>query len=124
MPYATEADYRATIVAYRALHDAFYRFHHSVSAQHADPSAAGRHHGPASIAVDEQDFRGIVRDLLPALARSYAGPSQYLDRLVETFGELATLHAGSRKTPFDPQLTHQAYIDVDNILQDLLRERE
>ena len=124
MPYATEADYRATILAYRALHDVFYRFHHSVSAQQADPSAADGHHGLAAIAVDEQDFGGMVRDLLPALARSYAGPSQYLDRLVETFDELGAMHAASRKTPFDPHVTHQAYIDVDNILQDLLRERE
>ena len=58
MPYTTEADYRATIVAYRALHDLFYRFHHSVSAQQADPSAADGHNGLAAIAVDEQDFGG------------------------------------------------------------------
>ena len=30
MPYATEAEYRAALVAYRALHDVFYRFHRSV----------------------------------------------------------------------------------------------
>lgn len=125
MPYATEADYRAAIVAYRALHDVFYRFHRSVSAQQpAAPVTDGRHSGMAAIAVDEQDYGGMVRDLLPALVRSYAGPPQYLDRLAETLGELGEKHAASRKSPFDPQLTYQAYVDVDNILQDLLRERE
>ena len=125
MPYATEADYRAAIVAYRALHDVFYRFHHSVAAQQPDaPMPDGRHGGMAAIAVDEQDYGGMVRELLPALVRSYGGPPQYLDRLVETFGELGEKHAASRKTPFDLHLTYQAYVDIDNILQDLLRERE
>jgi hypothetical protein len=125
MPYATEAEYRAAIVAYRAFHEVFYRFHQSVCAQQSAPASADPRHGARdAIAVDELDYGGMVGELLPALARAYAGPQQYLDRLAETLGELGAKHATSRKMPFDALLTHQAYVDVDNILQDLLRERE
>jgi hypothetical protein len=132
MSYATEAEYRDALVAYRALHEVFYRFHKSVCPeQHASaatdhPSAATdhRHANRDTLAVDERDYDGMVGELLPALARSYAGPRQYLDRLAETLRELGVKHAASRKAPFDALLTHQAYVDVDNILQDLLRERE
>ena len=125
MSYATEAEYRAALVAYRALHEVFYRFHKSVCAeQHAPAATDQRHADRDAIAVDERDYGGMVGELLPALARSYAGPRQYLDRLAETLGELGVKHAASRKAPFDALLTHQAYVDVDNILQDLLRERE
>jgi hypothetical protein len=125
MPYATESEYRAALGAYRALHDVFYRFHRSVCAQQPAPTAADQGHvARDAIAVDERDYGGMVGELLPALARSYAGPRQYLDRLADTLGELGVKHAASRKTPFDALLTHQAYVDVDNILQDLLRDRE
>jgi hypothetical protein len=125
MSYATEAEYRDALVAYRALHEVFYRFHKSVCAeQHASAATEHRHANTDALAVDERDYDGMVGDLLPALARSYAGPRQYLDRLAETLRELGVKHAASRKAPFDALLTHQAYVDVDNILQDLLRERE
>jgi hypothetical protein len=125
MSYATEAEYRDALVAYRALHEVFYRFHKSVCAeQHASAATDHRHANSDALAVDERDYNGMVGELLPALARSYAGPRQYLDRLAETLRELGVKHAASRKAPFDALLTHQAYVDVDNILQDLLRERE
>jgi hypothetical protein len=125
MSYATEAEYRDALVAYRALHEVFYRFHKSVCAeQHASAATDHRHADRDALAVDERDYDGMVGELLPALARSYAGPRQYLDRLAETLRELGVKHAASRKAPFDALLTHQAYVDVDNILQDLLRERE
>jgi hypothetical protein len=125
MSYATEAEYRDALVAYRALHEVFYRFHKSVCAPR--PASAATDHGHANrdaLVIDERDYDGMVRELLPALARSYAGPRQYLDRLAETLEELGVKHAASRTAPFDALLTRQAYVDVDNILQDLLRERE
>jgi hypothetical protein len=126
MPYATEAEYRAAVVAYRALHNVFYRFHRSVCGhQPGQAAGADRHHGARdAIAVNEHDFGEMVSELLPALARSYAGPRQYIDRLAETLRELGIKHAASSEAPFDALLTHQAYVDVDNILQDLLRTRE
>ncbi len=66
----------------------------------------------------------MVGELLPALAASYAGPRQYVDRLADTLRELGVKHAASSHTPFDAVLTHQAYVDIDNMLQDLLRERD
>jgi hypothetical protein len=125
MAYATEAHYRAALLAYRALHDVFYRFHRGVHAQQHGPAAADERDGALdAIAVNERDYGGMVAELLPALARSYAGPREYMDRLTETLRELGVKHAASPEAPFDPVLTHQAYIDVDNILKDLLRERE
>ena len=66
----------------------------------------------------------MVGHLLPALDKSYLGPRQDIDRLTATLRELGMKHAASSAEPFDPVPTHQAYIDIDNILQDLLRERE
>ena len=114
MAYATEADYRAAITAYRAFHQAFYRFYKMVRAQPPPNNA---------IAATEDDHRRMVDDLLPALARSYAGPRHYVDRLAGTLRELGVVHASSPHTLFDAELTRQAYIDVDNILEDLLRTR-
>jgi hypothetical protein len=125
MPYATEAEYRAAIVAYRALHDVFYRFHKSVCPEQHSPETAERRYGmKEAIAANERDYGGMVGDLLPALEKSYAGPRQYIDRLTATLRELGMKHAAASGEPFDRVLTHQAYIDIDNILQDLLRERE
>jgi hypothetical protein len=125
MAYATEAEYRAALVAYRALHDVFYRFHRSVCAEQHSPETADRRHGTKeAIAENERDYRGMVDELLPALERSYDGPRQYIDRLSETLRELGVKHAAASQEPFDPLLTHQAYIDVDNILEHLLMERE
>ena len=77
------------------------------------------------MAANEREYGEMVGNLLPALDKSYPGPRQYIDRLTDTLRELGVKHAAaSRETPFDPLLTHQAYIDVDNILQDLLSERE
>ena len=61
---------------------------------------------------------------MPSSWQSYAGPPQYLDRLAETLRQLGVKHAAASEQPFDVALTHQAYIDIDNILTDLLRERE
>lgn len=125
MPYATEAEYRAAIVAYRALHDVFYRFHRSVCAEQHDPATADPRHGTRdAIAMNEHDYGVMVGELLPPLAQAYAGPPEYLDRLAETLQRLGVKHAGASEQPFDAGLTHQAYIDIDNILKDLLRERE
>jgi len=125
MPYATEAEYRAALVAYRALHDVFYRFHRSVCAEQHGPQTADRRHGTKeAIAANEHDYGDMVDKLLPALAHSYAGPRQYIDRLTDTLRELGVKHAAASQEPFDPLLTHQAYIDVDNILEHLLSERE
>jgi hypothetical protein len=125
MVYATEAEYRAALVAYRALHDVFYRFHKSVRRQQPGPGSEDQRHGALeAIAVNERDYGGMVGELLPALAVSYGGPRQYVDRLADTLRELGVKHAASSQTPFDALLTHQAYVDIDNILQDLLRERE
>jgi len=125
MPYATQAEYRAAIVAYRALHDVFYRFHKSVCAGPHDPTPADSRHGTRdAIAVNEHDYGVMVSELLPPLTQSYAGPPEYLDRLSETLRQLGVKHASASEQPFDAVLTHQAYIDIDNILKDLLRERE
>jgi hypothetical protein len=100
MPYATEAEYRAALVAYRALHDVFYRFHKSVCGHQPAPAAAADYHhrDKAAVTVNERDYGEIVGELLPALARSYAGPRQYLDRLAETLRELGVKHAASSET--------------------------
>jgi hypothetical protein len=125
MPYETEAEYRAAVVAYRALHDVFYRFHRSICAgQHATTPADSRHGTGDAIAVNEHDYGVMVSELLPPLAQSYAGPPEYLDRLAETLRQLGVKHAAASEQPFDAVLTHQVYIDIDNILKDLLRERE
>ena len=125
MPYATEAEYRAAVVAYRALHDVFYRFHRSVCAEQHDPTPTDSRHGTRdAIAVNEHDYGVMVGELLPPLAQSYAGPPEYLDRLAETLRQLGVKHAAASEQPFDAVLTHQVYIDIDNILKDLLRERE
>ena len=125
MSYATEAEYRAAIVAYRALHDVFYRFHRSVCAEQHDPATADPRHGTGdAIAMNEHDYGVMVGELLPPLAQSYAGPPEYLDRLAETLRQLGVKHAAASEQPFDAGLTHQAYIDIDNILKDLLRGRE
>src|SRR5262245_8108589 len=125
MAYATEAEYRAALVAYRALHDVFYRFHRSVcSGQHGPETADRRHGTKEAIARNEHDYGDMVDTLLPALEHSYAGPRQYIDRLMGSLRELGVKHAAASQEPFDPLLTHQAYIDVDNILEDLLKERE
>ena len=123
MPYATEAEYRAAIVAYRALHDVFYRFHKSVCAGQHSPEMA-QQHDKEPVAATEREYGDMVGHLLPALDKSYLGPRQYIDRLTATLRELGMKHAAASAEPFDPVLTHQAYIDIDNILQDLLRERE
>src|SRR5262245_47883537 len=125
MPYATEAEYRAAIMAYRALHDVFYRFHRSVCAgQHSPEMAEQRLDMKEPVAAIEREYGEMVGHLLPALDKSYLGPRQYIDRLTATLQELGMKHAAASAEPFDPVLTHQAYIDIDNILQDLLRERE
>lgn len=125
MPYATEAEYRAAILAYRALHDVFYRFHRSVCAgQHSPETGEQRLDMKEPVAGIEREYGEMVGHLLPALDKSYLGPRQYIDRLTATLRELGMKHAAASAEPFDPVLTHQAYIDIDNILQDLLRERE
>ena len=125
MPYETEAEYRAAVVAYRALHDVFYRFHRSICAGQHDPTPADSRHATGdAIAVNEHDYGVMVGELLPPLAQSYAGPPEYLDRLAETLRQLGVKHAAASEQPFDAVLTHQVYIDIDNILKDLLRERE
>jgi len=124
MPYATEAEYRAALVAYRALHEVFYRFYKSVRAQHPGPWADQLPGAPDVIAADENDYDGMVNELLPALARSYAGPRQFVERLADTLRELGVKHAASRQIAFDAVAVHQAYIDIDNVFLDLLRERE
>jgi hypothetical protein len=125
MPYATEAEYRAAIVAYRALHDVFYRFHRSVCAgQHSPEMAEQGLDMKEPVAGIEREYGEMVSHLLPALDKSYLGPRQYIDRLTATLRELGMKHAAASAEPFDPVLTHQAYIDIDNILQDLLRERD
>ena len=123
MPYANEAQYRAALAAYRALHKVFYRFYTSVRAQHPGAWADQLPAAPDLLAADERDYEGLVREPVPSIARSYAGPSQYVERLSATLRELGAKHAASPQTAFDALVVHQAYIDVDNIFQDLLRER-
>ena len=124
MPYATGAEYRAALVAYRALHEVFYPFYKSVHAQHPGPWAEQLPGAADVIAADERQYDDMVRQLVPAVARSYAGPRQYVERLADTLHELGVKHAASPNTAFDAVVVHQAYIDIDNIFQDLLRERE
>jgi hypothetical protein len=125
MPYASEAEFKAAVVAYRALHVVFYRFQKRVRmGQTAGPSSPHSPGTPDQAAADQRDHASMVRELLPALAASYAGPPLFLDRLADTLRQLGDRHAAAPHAPFDAQLTHQAYVDVDNILQDLLRERE
>jgi len=120
MSYANEAEFRAAVVAYRALHEVFYRFHKSVRAQAAAGAASAT---PDLLASNERDYGAMTRDLLPAVGRTFGGPAQFVERLGETLRRLGAHHATSRQTPFDVHLAHQAYIDVDNILEDLLRDR-
>jgi hypothetical protein len=120
--YATEADYRAALKAYRALHEAFYRFYKIVRVHPPppdDPRAVLE-----AIATTEHDHRRMVGELLPALARTYGGPRHYVERLGDTLQTLGAQHVSSPQAPFDADLAHQAYIDVDNILESLLSERE
>jgi hypothetical protein len=124
MPYATEVEYRAALAAYRALHKVFYRFYASVRAQHPGAWADQLPAAPDVLAADERDYESLVRELVPSVARLYAGPRQYVDRLTDTLRELGAKHAASPQTAFDALEVHHAYIDVDNIFQDLLRERE
>ena len=123
MPYATEVEYRAALAAYRALHKVFYRFYASVRAQHPGAWADQLPAAPDVLAADERDYESLVRELVPSVARSYAGPRQYVERLTDTLRELGAKHATSPLTAFDALVIHQAYIDIDNIFQDLLRER-
>jgi hypothetical protein len=124
MPYASGAEYRAALVAYRALHEVFYPFYKSVRAQHPGAWAEQLPVAPDLIAADERHCDDMVRELVPAVARSYGGPRQHVERLADTLRELAVKHAASPQTAFDAVLVHQAYIDIDNIFEDLLRERE
>jgi hypothetical protein len=124
MPYATEVEYRAALAAYRALHKVFYRFYASVRAQHPGAWADQLPAVPDVLAADERDYESLVRELVPSVARSYAGPRQYVERLTDTLRELGAKHAASPQTAFDVLELHQAYIDVDKIFEDLLRERE
>jgi hypothetical protein len=123
MPYATEVEYRAALAAYRALHKVFYRFYASVRAQHPGAWADQLPAAPDVLAADERDYESLVRELVPSVARSYAGPRQYVERLADTLRELGAKHATSPLTAFDALVMHQAYIDIDNIFQDLLHER-
>jgi hypothetical protein len=126
MAYRDEAQYRAALEAYLALHDVFYRFHARVRAQHAflgDRNAA-LPVDPDAIAEDERDYALMAADLVPALARVYADTSPYVERLAKTLEELGAQHGGLRTRPFDARLTHQAYVDIDNVLEDLLCHRE
>ena len=66
----------------------------------------------------------MAGQLLPDLAAAYAGPRVFVERLADTLRRLGERHVADRDAPFDVQLTHQAYIDIDNILQELLRERQ
>ena len=113
MSYGTEADYRAALVDYLALHEAFYRFHKRVNTA-----------PPAGIAECERDCRAMVQSLAPAVATSYRGPRIHVERLAETLKALEAAHASTPAASFDVRLTNQAYVDVDNMLQDLLRHRE
>jgi hypothetical protein len=125
MPYANEAEYRAAVVAYRALHDVFYRFQKSVRDQrpHAGAHVPLQRTTADLVAANERDYAAMV-ELLPSLARAYVGPRDFLERLAETLQRLGEKHAASRQAPFDAQITHQAYVDIDNIFQELLSMRE
>jgi hypothetical protein len=122
VPYATEAELRAALTAYRAFHPVFYRFYKSV---HHPPVSTPDHPDARSesIATAEQDYRKLLVELLPAVARTYQGPRRYVERLDETLMQLGVQHASASQSPFDAELTNQAYVDVDNILESLLCER-
>jgi hypothetical protein len=122
--YATEADYRAALKAYRAFHEVFYRFYKIVRVHPPVATPDSPRAVPEAIVTIELDHRKMVVELLPALARTYGGPRHYVERLGETLLKLGTEHASSPWALFDAELTHQAYIDVDNILESLLSERE
>ena len=106
MPYATETQYRAALVAYRALHEVFYRFHRSVCAQQPAPTASDQHRGSRdAIAADERDFGGMVGELLPALAqlvrRSAAVSRPACGYLRRAGREARCLAEGSVRCPAD-----------------------
>ena len=106
MPYATEVEYRAALAAYRSLHKVFYRFHASVRAQHPGAWADQLPAAPEVLAADERDYESLVRELVPSLARSYAGPRQYVERLTETLRELGAKHAAAPLVAFDALEAH------------------
>ena len=122
MPYATEAELHAALTAYRAFHPVFYRFYKLVH-QPPVPTPDRPDARTESIATAEQDYRQMLVELLPALARTYGGPRRYVERLDETLMQLGVKHASAPQSPFDRELTDQAYVDVDNILESLLCER-
>ena len=112
MSYGTEAEYRAALRAYLALHEVFYRFHKRLS---TTPSTG--------IAEGGRELTSMTDVLVPALAARYGGPPTHVARLAETLEGLSHSHAASPHAPFDARLAYQAYVDVDNILLDLLRNR-
>jgi len=114
MSYGTEAEYRTALVAYRALHDVFYRFY-----KHMQSTVAS-----SEVADGRRDLAAMVGTLLPPLAESYQGPPVHVERLAETLQELLVAHAASKNTKFDDRLAYQAYVDVDNVLRELLRHRQ
>ena len=125
MPHTNEAEYRAAVVAYRALHVVFYRFQKSVRDQQPFGALDPHPHSTAAlVAADERDHGRMVGELLPSLNAAYRGPRVFVDRLADTLRQLGERHVAARQAPFDVHVTQQAYVDVDNILQDLLRERE
>jgi hypothetical protein len=119
MPYASEAAFRAAVEAYSALHTVFYRFHKAVREQ-PPPATPRGSAGSAGGAGGVRDYRLLVETLVPALARAYAGPPIFVERLADTMRLLGERHQNG----FDVHLVQQAYVDVDNVLQDLLRERQ
>jgi hypothetical protein len=114
MSYGTESEYRAALVAYRALHDVFYRFYKRLQSIHT----------PDGIADGRRDLAAMIGTLMPPLSESYLGPPMHVERLAETLQELSAAHAMSKNTTFDDRLAYQAYVDVDNILRELLRHRQ
>jgi len=126
MPYADEAQYRTALEAYLALHEVFYRFYGSIRAQHSvlgDRNAALPFDREA-IAANERDLAVMAADLVPALARACGDTGRYVQRLARTLEEIGAAHAALALGTFDGRLTDQAYVDVDNVLHDLLRHRE
>ena len=114
MSYGTESEYRAALVAYRALHDAFYRFYKRLQSTT---------HTSDGVADARRDLAAMIGTLMPPLSESYQGPPMHVARLAETLQELSAAHAASKNTTFDDRLAYQAYVDVDNILRELLRHR-
>jgi hypothetical protein len=126
MPYADEAQYRTALEAYLALHEVFYRFYGSVRAQHSvlgDRNAALPFDREAT-AANERDHARMSADLVPALARACGNMDSYVERLARTLDEIGATHAAFPLRPFDARLADQAYVDIDNVLHDLLRHRE